>query len=533
MTNSMRGVQREILNAWPVSRSIGGWSFYFLAKAILAITGVIELNLLFNIALLSVLIAPIRSGVWYFLSRALVFICAIALLYHESYLPPFSALISQWDLVSNFTLAYQVELLFRFVDIKLIAAGLVFAIVFWYVRQMFNLTTLSIVALIMAHWWSSPAVISFEDEYKITDRANNVGADTNTPNTPDEFLLEFYANERQNRRTQIVSGPERPVDIIVLNICSMSWQDLELSGQLAHPLIQQGSIHLTNFYAGSSYSGPSTLRLLRGHCGHEPHDELFTNSNDCSLGQVFTEQHWQQEILMNHQGDFDNYLDLIRTSGGMSQASFQDPSVAPQTMRGFDQMPIYSDAYLLEQWSNSRPDERSTFTLYNTISLHDGNQLPGFRGNSMASYTLRAEQLLTDLQLFMDKVILGNRATIVVIAPEHGAGLRGDRFQIPGMREIPTPVLTHVPVIFHFLNMETTDSITVDAITGPAAVAHVLTEAASVMGEAPNVPLNLEKITRGVRTLPRIGENDQAIMLEFNEQVLIRTRTGGWTRLAR
>lgn len=30
--------------------------------------------------------------------------------------------------------------------------------------------------------------------------------------------------------------------------------------------------------------------------------------------------------------------------------------------------------------------------------------------------------------------------------PEHGAGLRGDRVQLPGMREIPSSSLTHVPV---------------------------------------------------------------------------------------
>lgn len=532
MTNSTRELQREIAGALPISLSIGGWSFYFLGKAALAITGALELNLLLNLAMIAILMVPIKSGILHIISRIVLFIVAVILLYHESHLPPFERLIAQWDFVSNFTLSYQFELIMRFIEIRMLAASLVFAIVFWYARRVFNLTTVSIVAILAVSFWSPSAVVPFEVELQFV-RSQSAGVDVATPSTPDQRLTEFYANERQHRRTQSVAAPEQPLDIIILNVCSMSWQDLQLSGQLSHPLIQNGSIHLTNFYSGSSYSGPSTLRLLRGHCGHEPHSELFTASNDCSLGRIFHDQYWQQEILMNHQGDFDNFLDLLRANGGMSDASFKDPTSAPQIMRGFDQMPVYSDAYLLEQWSNTRPLDRSTFTLYNTISLHDGNQLFGFRGNSMASYQARAELLLEDIQLFMDKVAINKRPTIVVIAPEHGAGLQGDRFQIPGMREIPTPALTHVPVTFHLMNMETTDTVNIEEVTGPSAVAQILTETVDAFRLDPTSTLNLDRITEDLRPKPRVGENEQAIMLEFNQEMLIRTRSGGWMRLAR
>ena len=35
---------------------------------------------------------------------------------------------------------------------------------------------------------------------------------------------------------------------------------------------------------------------------------------------------------------------------------------------------------------------------------------------------------------------------VVVMIPEHGAGLCGDTMQISGMREIPTPTITNIPV---------------------------------------------------------------------------------------
>lgn len=532
MTSPTRELQREIAAILPASLSIGRWSFYFLGKAALALTGSLNLDLLFNLTLIAILMAPIKSRTLHFLTRIIVLIFAVILLYHESHLPRFLTLIEQWELVRNFSFSYQVELVFRFIEFRMVATGIIFTIVYWYARRIFNLTTVSIVAIVAASWWSSPAVISFESEAQVERSQRAVDSESH-PLTPEQKLAQFYSRERQHRRTPSVSAPSQPLDIIILNICSMSWMDMELSGQLNHPIIQSGSIQLTNFYTGSSYSGPSTLRLLRGHCGHEPHDELFTNSNDCSLGHIFAEQYWQQEILMNHRGDFDNYLELIRTHGGMSQASFQDPSIAPQIMRGFDQMPIYSDAYLLEQWSTSRPAERATFTLYNTISLHDGNQLLGFRGNSMASYQMRAEQLLDDLQLLMDKVIVSNRPTILVIAPEHGAGLQGDRLQIPGMREIPTPALTHVPVTFHLLNMETTQPVHIDAVTGPAAIAHILTETVNQINKSPESVIDLQHITEEVRAQPIVGENAQAIMFEFNREIFIRTRLGNWMRLDR
>ena len=46
----------------------------------------------------------------------------------------------------------------------------------------------------------------------------------------------------------------------------------------------------------------------------------------------------------------------------------------------------------------------------------------------------------------MQSLANGQRRTVVVLIPEHGGAVRGDRLQIAGLREIPTPAITTVPV---------------------------------------------------------------------------------------
>ena len=54
--------------------------------------------------------------------------------------------------------------------------------------------------------------------------------------------------------------------------------------------------------------------------------------------------------------------------------------------------------------------------------------------------------VLNDMATFVRQLEQSGRKAVVVVVPEHGAALLGDRMQIPGMREIPSPSITHVPV---------------------------------------------------------------------------------------
>jgi hypothetical protein len=75
---------------------------------------------------------------------------------------------------------------------------------------------------------------------------------------------------------------------------------------------------------------------------------------------------------------------------------------------------------------------------YNSITLHDGVHAPdASASNSIATYKPRLQQLLDDFARFTQELKASGRPTVLIMLPEHGANLRGDSMQIPGMREIP------------------------------------------------------------------------------------------------
>ncbi len=43
---------------------------------------------------------------------------------------------------------------------------------------------------------------------------------------------------------------------------------------------------------------------------------------------------------------------------------------------------------------------------------------------------------------------------MVVVVPEHGGALKGDRMQVSGLRDIPSPSITDVPVGVKFFGMK-------------------------------------------------------------------------------
>ena len=94
------------------------------------------------------------------------------------------------------------------------------------------------------------------------------------------------------------------------------------------------------------------------------------------------------------------------------------------------------------------------FALYNSISLHDGNQIinaPSKRG--LASYKLRTKNLLDDLDSFFQSLKASKRNVVVVFVPEHGAGMRGDKMQVSGIRDIPSATIVHTPVAMKFFGI--------------------------------------------------------------------------------
>ena len=54
----------------------------------------------------------------------------------------------------------------------------------------------------------------------------------------------------------------------------------------------------------------------------------------------------------------------------------------------------------------------------------------------------RAIRFLDDLQTFMHELERSGRKVMLIVVPEHGAAVRGDRIQAPRLRDIPSMRIT-------------------------------------------------------------------------------------------
>ncbi|MGO1189767.1 cellulose biosynthesis protein BcsG [Vibrio casei] len=197
-------------------------------------------------------------------------------------------------------------------------------------------------------------------------------------------------------------------------------------------------------------AAPALVRLLRASCGQEPHEALFSDppSQQCYLFDNLAKLGYGENLMLNHNGSFDNFTGLLKNEGHLQAPVMSKEGLSPY-QAAFDGSDIYRDKDILNRWLTNRekdPQEK-VVALYNTISLHDGNRIIKNSGETgMVSYKRRLKNLLDDLYTFFDTLKKSERNIVVVLVPEHGAGMRGDRMQISGMREIPAATIVHTPV---------------------------------------------------------------------------------------
>ncbi len=66
--------------------------------------------------------------------------------------------------------------------------------------------------------------------------------------------------------------------------------------------------------------------------------------------------------------------------------------------------------------------------------------------------------MLADFDQFLTELERTGRPVAVLLMPEHGAALRGDEYQISGMREIPNPRITLVPAALKLIGLPTANA---------------------------------------------------------------------------
>jgi cellulose synthase operon protein YhjU len=512
--------------------ALGNWSLYFLAKLALCWRELIGFHPIENLALAAFLLVPITSRTARLVRTALAIPVAIALLYYDSWLPPIGRVVSQASLVSNFSLTYLGELAGRFIDWPVVAMLTFGWSVYYIVARYVRVGVIVVIALIAVaagdgreHAASLPAASVL---------AASVPAAASASLDPDAALREFYDKESRRVVKFPNAGNAVPFDIVFIHICSLSWDDLQATGVDKHPLWKDLDFLFTHFNSAASYSGPAAIRINRATCGQTSHSALYKPvSDDCYLMPSLKQAGFETNLAFNHDGHFDDFLTLVRKQGVNAPLQSFDGITVP--VRAFDNSPVYDDFGVLSRWLDTRqkaPDPHAVL-FYNTISLHDGNRIvsgPDAKLSSKDNYRSRVEKLLNDLTAFMDQIRKRGRRAVVVIIPEHGAALRGDKFQIAGLREIPTPAITLVPVGVKIVGSDATRSGGAVQIGEPSSYVGLSQLVARLIEKPPfgTSGFDAAQYAAELPTTEHVAENEGVVVMRQGSRYFLKQGTEAW-----
>ena len=115
------------------------------------------------------------------------------------------------------------------------------------------------------------------------------------------------------------------------------------------------------------------------------------------------------------------------------------------------------------------------------------------------------------------------------MVPEHGAAVRGDKVQIAGLREIPTPAITQVPVGIRIFGrgLRRGGPAQVDKPTSFLAISHVVRKLLQDKSFQQGV-IDPKALVEDIpETLP-VSENSGTIYMRYQDTDYLRLNDGQW-----
>jgi len=517
---------------------MGYWNIYFFSKLGLFYSGFIGFHWLSNLVFAITLALPLASTRHRLIRTVLAMPVGLALLYYDSWLPPISRLLSQRGALTGFSGEYLLELLSRFVNIWVIVALVLLLAVYLMLRRRLRfatLTFLGILSLPFASLLDGNVSLSASPRPEQADKTAAV-SQIKQELEPTAQLEDFYVAE-QGKRVSFpsIANSAAPFDVVFLHVCSLSWDDMDYVGESNSTLLNHFDVVFRRFNTAASYSGPGTLRLFHSNCGQLVHRKMYeADVNQCNLFHNFEAAGFEVRGLLNHDGHFDQFASLIQGSSGLG-VKLDDNRFAPITMRSFDDTPVYEDFPLLtEWWKRQEPSGRPRALYYNTTTLHDGNRFSTTRyQHSLETFKPRLNKLMSDFDRFITFLEDRGRPVVVILVPEHGAALRGDKVQIPGMREIPNPKITLVPAAIKLVGFKgkpgevPRQPLQVDKPVSYFAISTLL---ADFIADSPFAGAGGKPLAERVQNLPGtpfVSENEDVVVIGREKGYLMRSE-GTW-----
>lgn len=540
---------------WQYWRGLSGWNFYFLLKFGLLWAGYLNFHPLLNLVFMAFLLMPLPRVRLHRLRHWIALPIGFGLFWHDTWLPGPESILSQGSQVAGFSADYLLDLVTRFINWQMIGGVFVLLVAWLFLSQWIRVTVFVVAIMIWLNvlTLTGPAFNLWPGGQPTTTvtttgggAAATVATAGDTPVVGDmpaqtapptsenlnAYLASFYASEEKRQSTFPAQLPAdaQPFDLLVINICSLSWDDIEAAGLMSHPLWSHFDIVFKHFNSATAYSGPAAIRLLRASCGQSSHKNLYQQANNqCYLFDNLAKLGFTQQLMMDHNGEFGGFLKEIRDNGGV-QVPLMDQSGLPPVLLSFDGSPIYDDTAVLNRWmaSDSFKQGQRTATFYNLLPLHDGNHYPGDR--KTADYKLRAQKLFDELDAFFTQLEKSGRKVMVVMVPEHGAALKGDKMQVSGLRDIPSPSITNVPTAIKFFGMKAPHQgapIEVNQPSSFLAVSELVTRVldGKIFTEE---SVNWQQLTSNLPQTAPVSENANAIVLQYQNKPYVRLNGGDW-----
>lgn len=125
----------------------------------------------------------------------------------------------------------------------------------------------------------------------------------------------------------------------------------------------------------------------------------------------------------------------------------------------------------------------------------------------------------------MEKISKSGRPLLFIVVPEHGAAYRGDKIQMARLREIPSPHITHVPVMVKFFGIKTRMSgrIVSDPVSY-LAVSEIINRTINsglYLPNNQNAPVIVSDILRDLPQTWSVSENANASVVHFANDYLV------------
>jgi cellulose synthase operon protein YhjU len=528
---------------WQHWRGLGAWNYYFLLKFALLWLGYLNFHALNNLIFMAFLLFPVASIRLHHWRNVIAIPIGFALFYNDTWLPGIKTILDTRSLLAGFSFDYLVELVDRFINWQWVGAAFVLLVAYLFIAQWLRITVLTVVVLIglnVAHisgpMFSLGTVAPVAASTPATPTATaGAPSDMSAPPTNQNlaaYLDQFYQHENQRftQFPQALPADAQPFDLLIIHICSLSWSDLDAVHLQDSPFWHKFDIIFDNFNSATAYSGPASIRLLRASCGQEKHKDLYAPANQqCYLFDNLAKLGFKQQLMLDHPGLFDNFLKDLRDDADlqaplMSQAGISHPLVS------FDGGPVYDDLQLLNRWLEQQTQygNERTATFFNLIALHDGNRYVG--AHSSADYASRASTMFNELDSFFTQLEKSGRRVVVVVVPEHGAALTGDKMQMPGLRDIPSYAITHVPVGIKFIGISAPHqqpSLRIGGNTSYLALSELV--ARLVDGKVFTASqIDWSGLTKDLPQTAVVSENDAATVMQYQDKPYIHLDGSDW-----